>query len=581
MKKMISDILILLFVGVSILISCKKEYSCEGCAEKNKPPIAAAGSDQGIILPTDSISLDGSASSDPDGTISKWLWTKISGPASFNIIRHSDSISKVKALVVGVYLFELKVTDNGGLSAKDTVQVIVNYSSISNRPPVANAGTDQMIFLPTNAITLNGNGSTDPDNNITSYLWAKISGPLSFNIASTNTVQTQVTDLIQGIYQFELKVTDAGGLFSKDTIQITVNAQSLPPACDNSNRPLVNAQLIPVGAISQQRIGMAVASAGTKILFAGGWETDPTANWPSSRVDIYDMGTQVWSTAELCIGRYDIAAIAAGNKIFFGAGEYGDGTWPLDSVDIYDILANTWTVTHLSSAGHSIAAGTVGNKVFFAGGDQGFSGTPGINRARQVDIYDLTTSTWSTALLSEGRRGLTAVAANNKIYFAGGGAGNQNCASSTIDIYDNTANTWSTSVMQEGKSRFATIEIAGKIYWAGGGTGNSCNYNSCAVEIRDVATGNSTLEYLFRPGYWSIDAGQNAVVKDNKIIFYRAYGNDTNKFDIYDIITKTWQIGVLPVSIEGASIIAVNNTIYIAGGKVNGVFSSQVWKLEF
>ncbi len=51
----------------------------------NKPPTANAGPDQVITLPTDSISLDGSASSDPDGTISERLWTKISGLASFNI----------------------------------------------------------------------------------------------------------------------------------------------------------------------------------------------------------------------------------------------------------------------------------------------------------------------------------------------------------------------------------------------------------------------------------------------------------------------------------------------------------------
>jgi hypothetical protein len=52
---------------------------------KNKPPIAVAGPDQVVTLPTDSVSLDGSSSSDPDGRISEWLWTKISGPASFDI----------------------------------------------------------------------------------------------------------------------------------------------------------------------------------------------------------------------------------------------------------------------------------------------------------------------------------------------------------------------------------------------------------------------------------------------------------------------------------------------------------------
>ncbi|MGE5106935.1 MAG: hypothetical protein ACM3H8_05295 [Sphingobacteriales bacterium] len=32
--------------------------------------------------------------------------------------------------------------------------------------------------------------------------------------------------------------------------------------------------------------------------------------------------------------------------------------------------------------------------------------------------------------------------------------------------------------------------------------------------------------------------------------------------------------------IYGASIISVNNTIYVAGGYVNGILSNQVWKLE-
>ncbi len=57
--------------------------------------------------------------------------------------------------------------------------------------------------------------------------------------------------------------------------------------------------------------------------------------------------------------------------------------------------------------------------------------------------------------------------------------------------------------------------------------------------------------------------------------------NARNKFDIYYIATNSWSVGVLPVTIYGASIISVNNTICVAGGKVNGVLSKQVWKLEF
>ncbi|HEV8286352.1 MAG TPA: hypothetical protein VGQ09_18720 [Chitinophagaceae bacterium] len=82
MKKIFLSFLTLSIAGMGIFFSCKKEKSCEECKENNKPPIAVAGPDQVVTLPTDSISLDGNASSDPDGKISEWLWTKIAGPAS-------------------------------------------------------------------------------------------------------------------------------------------------------------------------------------------------------------------------------------------------------------------------------------------------------------------------------------------------------------------------------------------------------------------------------------------------------------------------------------------------------------------
>ena len=73
-----------------------------------------------------------------------------------------------------------------------------------------------------------------------------------------------------------------------------------------------------------------------------------------------------------------------------------------------------------------------------------------------------------------------------------------------------------------------------------------------------------------------------AVVKDNKILFLRNDGlADSDKFDVYDIISNTWSIGVLPYKIGGASIISVNNTTYVAGVSINGVLSNKVWKLEF
>ena len=108
MKKILLPLLILSTLLTGIFLSCKKERSCESCKENNKPPIAIAGPDQVITLPTDSVLLDGSSSSDPDGTISNWLWKKIEGPASFNIGNKTAAKTIVKNFIPGNRIFENK-----------------------------------------------------------------------------------------------------------------------------------------------------------------------------------------------------------------------------------------------------------------------------------------------------------------------------------------------------------------------------------------------------------------------------------------------------------------------------------------
>ncbi|HEY0679826.1 MAG TPA: PKD domain-containing protein [Chitinophagaceae bacterium] len=586
MKKILTCGIPLLLAAALLFFACKKEYSCENCRPALKPPIAKAGADQVILLPADSVRLDGSNSSDPDGKITEWQWKHISGPDSFNIINSKLARTTVRNLDTGLYQFELVVIDNDALTSRDTVQVSVFDPSQPNQPPVANAGADQVIVLPSNSVTLDGSGSTDADNNIISYTWATISGPSAVNLS--NAVQTQATGLIQGVYVFVLTVTDGGGLADTDTVRITVSpTQTVPPVCNNLNRPTITAQLIPVGTLSQARAWISVVSSGNKLFFAGGSYGAPQG---SSRVDIYDVITNSWSSAELCTGRQFIGTVAAGNKVFFAGGETGDGTWPVDSVDIYDVADNTWTVSHLSAPGNNIAAAAVGNKVVFAGGDGGIVSWA---RHTRVDILDMVSNTWSTATLSEEKRGgHVAITAGNKIYFAGGetmivhGSNtweNNWAASNVLDIYDPSNNSWSTGTMAEGKLGFGGTRVDDKMIFAGGRSGSFPSVNlSCNVEIKNLSTGVSTVSQLFDAADWWVYGGQNIVVKNNKVIFCRANASTRDKFDIYDIGTNSWSIGVLPMSLPAsASIIAVNNTIYVAGGIVNGSFTNQVWKLEF
>ena len=188
---------------------------------QNIAPVADAGSDQTITLPINSVTLDGSASGDADGTITSYAWSELSGPGS--IITSASGVSTtVTGLLQGTYVFRLTVTDNDGATATDDVTVTVN--SVTNLAPVAKAGSDQVITLPANSVTLNGSGSTDADGTIATYAWTKVSGPSSGTISSPNNVSTSVTGLIEGTYIFRLRVTDNDGAPATDDVSVIVNA---------------------------------------------------------------------------------------------------------------------------------------------------------------------------------------------------------------------------------------------------------------------------------------------------------------------------------------------------------------------
>ena len=439
--------------------------------------------------------------------------------------------------------------------------------TVKNEKPVAIAGPDQVISV--DSVFLSGGNSYENNGAITEYLWTKIYGPDTFNIKDPTAAKTFVNKLVQGIYGFELKVTDNTGLFARDTVEVKVIFPP-PDLCDNNNRPEMNAQLIPIGTLSELRYGVAVASAGNKILFAGGL----LENWQySSRIDIYDITSNTWSTSELTVPGYHIKAVACGNKIILAGGEHDYG-FPSKFIDIYDATTNTWSVDSLSQPRFDMTIGAVGNKVFFAGGEmRSLAG----DYSSTIEIFDLSTRSWTTTNFNVGRIYMTTLAANNKLYFAGGLEAFHDDPTNRIDIYDNAANSWSVSRLSEPKIGLAAIAVADKFYWAGGAT--RYGIPSCSVEIIDLNTGTSSNDYLYKTGDGDVDKG---VTKDSKIIFRPRYYQE-DRFDIYDTGTNSWRIGVLPINISfrSESIISVNNTIYIAGAIVNGiVVSNQVWKLD-
>jgi formylglycine-generating enzyme required for sulfatase activity len=98
----------------------------------------------------------------------------------------------------------------------------------NNTPPVANVGPDQTV-VPGSNVTLNGSGSTDPENNIVSYQWQQTDGlTVTLTNADKAIAQFRASVVIGSVLTFELTVSDAGGLQSTDTCVVSVSEMSDP-----------------------------------------------------------------------------------------------------------------------------------------------------------------------------------------------------------------------------------------------------------------------------------------------------------------------------------------------------------------
>ncbi len=177
-----------------------------------------AGSNQSFGLPTNSTTLDGSASSAINSTITSYAWSQTSGPNTATIVSPSLVSTSVTGLIMGTYVFKLTVGNAYTNVSSSNVTIVVTGSAL----PLANAGNSQTITLPTNNVTLNGLGSTALSSHIVSYKWVKISGPSKGRILSPSSAVTNVTGLILGVYVFKLTIVDNVGNRSTATTAVTV-----------------------------------------------------------------------------------------------------------------------------------------------------------------------------------------------------------------------------------------------------------------------------------------------------------------------------------------------------------------------
>ncbi len=207
----------------------------------NQAPTANAGPNQ-TVAEGDTVTLDGRNSSDPDGSIASYQWTQTAGTS----VTFSGSATATpwftspNVNIAGEALtFQVTVTDDGGLSAADTV--IINVSNV-NQSPTANAGPDQTVGEGA-LVTLNGLNSSDPDGSIASYSWVQTVGS-NVTLLNPSSAQPSFTtpdvDSEGTSLTFQLTVTDNGGLQATDTCIVNVSWVNIAPTADAGSNQSVN-----------------------------------------------------------------------------------------------------------------------------------------------------------------------------------------------------------------------------------------------------------------------------------------------------------------------------------------------------
>lgn len=197
---------------------------------ENLPPQADAGQNRAYILEPEqtatTVTLDGSASLDPDGQIVAYVWDGNPDPA--------DVINPQVTLQVGVYNFNLIVTnDDGDSSAPASVVITVEPAgSFPQHPPELLVDRENVTIDAGGRATVNVTAS-DPDGDMVTIAatpgLANAEFAVSPGLRASGVFTLDSEPGQQGIYVMNFTARDPLGYTDSKTTLININRVNQPP----------------------------------------------------------------------------------------------------------------------------------------------------------------------------------------------------------------------------------------------------------------------------------------------------------------------------------------------------------------
>ncbi|MBC2712320.1 MAG: hypothetical protein HGJ94_15445 [Desulfosarcina sp.] len=165
-----------------------------------------------------------------DGGIQDNVTADINDDGAFNVLTGFDDWENLK------YDFQNAASFQDGVHADLDIpdMEFKTYILVINKPPVADAGSDQTIDCTCSggdSVTLDGSGSYDPDSDPLTYTWTGIFGTL------TGVIVQPV--LPPGVHTIILTVEDDRGGSASDSIIVTVNEDTEPPDISFNAQPTI------------------------------------------------------------------------------------------------------------------------------------------------------------------------------------------------------------------------------------------------------------------------------------------------------------------------------------------------------